>query len=263
VTVYLGSNSHYLDILKAAGIAATARRVYRDDGTLPQFWPGTQAGTDNWWPGQHVIYSLRPSPDDVLAGHLDVQIKALVAQAPPGSFLTIWHEAGTLDYPGLVDWKLRQAHVHMHELCKGSPVAYGVIICGPPAEKFAWVPMPDYPMDWYGVDIYDGPHYRLEDGSLCLTKLYGRLDEFLAMARERSGQRWPVLTVPETNSSVQARRPEWFTAVTDWVRGHNGRHVCTFWNPTGPLSGDWVPGDTATIDALITLAADLAAPQAS
>ncbi len=88
-------------------------------------------------------------------------------------------------------------------------------------------------------------------------------DAWRTDAAQRSGQRRPALTVPGTNSNVQARRPEWFKAVTDWMRGHNGRHVCTYWNPTGPLSGDCVPGDTATIRSLATLASDLAVPQAS
>lgn len=99
ITVTLGANSDYFDKVQAVVPGLAARRVYRGDDTLPQSWPGTQQGSAwDWWPGQRVIYSVRPNAAELAAGHLDAQVRTLVATAPPGSCLTSYHEAGSLDH---------------------------------------------------------------------------------------------------------------------------------------------------------------------
>lgn len=90
----------------------------------------------------------RPLPDGLLAGRLDDQIKALLAVAPPKAQLTVWHEAGTLDYPGYITpTSVRQMHVKMHKLCTPTPVGYGCLISGYPERLQSWMPKPGYPMD--------------------------------------------------------------------------------------------------------------------
>lgn len=64
---------------------------------------------------------------------------------------------------------------------------------------------------------------------------------------------WPRITVPETNSPHPRRRPEWFAAVADWLASNGGRRMMSFSKEDGPLSGPWLPDDTATIDALNAL----------
>jgi len=256
MTVTLGANSHFFDRVKAVVPGLAARRVYRDDGTLPQLWPGAQEGSaDNWWPGQRVIYSVRPDPAELAAGSLDAQVRAFVATAPPGSCLTSYHEAGSLDkgqaYAGLSMQTIRNVHVRMQDLCRGSNVAYGTITCGPPADKYRWVPRPAYPMDWYGVDIWDGPNWRADASApLNAAALRARLDQNLQYAQDRSGQANPVLHVPETNSQYPAKRGEWLECVAEWMSQNGGQLMCTYWNPEGGLSGDFPGDDTALITSL-------------
>jgi hypothetical protein len=256
MTVTLGANSLYFDEVKAVVPGLAGRRVYRDDGTLPQVWPGTQEGSAwNWWPGQRVIYSVRPDPAELAAGQLDAQVRAFVATAPPRSCLTSYHEAGALDhgqaYANLSRQTIRDVHVRMHYLCQGSNVAYGTITCGPPAQMYQWVPEPGYPMDWYGVDIWDGPNWRADaTAALNVAALNARLAENLQYAQDRSGQADPVLHVPETNSQYPAMRPGWLDAIAEWMSMNGGQLMCTHWDPGGPLSGAFPADDAALIAAL-------------
>jgi hypothetical protein len=256
MTVTLGANSLYFNKVKAMVPGLAGRRVYRDDGTLPQLWPGTQQGSEwNWWPGQRVVFSVRPDPAELAAGQLDAQVRAFVATAPPGSCLTSYHEAGSLDhgraYADLSKQTICDVHVRMHELCRDSNVAYGTITCGPPAYMYQWVPGPGYPMDWYGVDIWDGPNWRANASApLNVPALHARLEQNLQYAQERSGQAHPVLHVPETNSQYPAMRPGWMECIGEWMSRNGGQLMCTHWAADGPLSGDFPAGDTALITAL-------------
>ena len=71
-----------------------------------------------------------------------------------------------------------------------------------------------------------------------------------------------MLAIAETNSNVEARRPYWFSAVFGWLKSyqlaHAGRALgyWSYWHPGGPLSGPWVPTDTATISALTSIGQD-------
>ena len=68
--------------------------------------------------------------------------------------LSAWHEASNLDgYPEFVkDRNMSAVHEYMQELCRGSNVRYGSIICAVPSETKAWM---GTSLDWYGLDIYD------------------------------------------------------------------------------------------------------------
>ena len=41
--------------------------------------------------------------------------------------------------------------------------------------------------------------------------------------------------------------------LADWLHDNGGSRLQTFWNPSGPLSGPWLPEDAQTIDALRSL----------
>ncbi len=262
MTVTLGANSDYFDKMKAVVPGLAARRVYRDDGTLPQSWPGTQeSSTWDWWPGQRVIYSVRPDAAKLAAGQLDAKVRAFVATAPPGSCLTSYHEAGALQhghaYAELSQQAIQDVHIKMHDLCKGSNVAYGTITCGPPPQMYQWVPGPGYPMDWYGVDIWDGPNWRADaTAPLNVTALHARLEQNVQYAQDRLGKPGPVLHVPETNSQYPARRGEWLECIAEWLSQNGGQAMCTHWAVGGPLSGDFPAGDASLITTLNSIVRD-------
>lgn len=207
-------------------------------------------------PGSKSLVSLRPHPRDLLRGVLDNQIRDLLAVATPGAELTVWHEAGSLTYPSYITpTSVRQMHVHMHDLCRPTPVRYGTVINGSTPTLQNWIPFKPYGMDWYGMDIYMTAHFTKADGTVNHDRVKERMNGMLALARERTGLRWPQIVVPETNSPHQNRRAEWFTAVADWLANNGGRRMLTFWKPGGTAGGPWLPDDTATIRALRNLIA--------
>jgi hypothetical protein len=247
MTLVFGCNAGVWDAVNKEVPGTVGCRSYRDTvNQIPAAWPGK--------PGSSTIVSLRPLPDDLLAGRLDDQIKALLAVAPAKAELTVWHEAGMLHYPEYITpAAVRQMHVRMHRLCAPTPVRYGCIIAGFPATMQDWIPKPGHPMDWYGIDVYMTPHMTKPDGTVYRERLDHALDSMLAIARARSGKRWPHISVPETNSPHPSRRPEWFTAVAGWLARNGGQRMMSFWKEDGPLSGPWLPDDTATIRTLSTL----------
>lgn len=249
MSIIFGCNANVYEDLNEVVPGSIGCRSYRDKvNDIPTVWPGM--------PGSKSLVSLRPHPDDLLSGALDQQIRALLAVAAPGAQLTVWHEAGMLDYPPYITpASVRQMHVKMHNLCAPTPVGYGVIICGNPAEMQVWIPRVPYAMDWYGIDVYMTDYMTKPDGTVYHERLKRRLDDMLDLARDRTGQTWPRIVVPETNSPHPSRRPEWFTAIADWLAAKGGRRMLAFWKVDGPLSGPWLPNDTATINALRRLVA--------
>lgn len=244
MTLLFGCNAGVWDAVNKAVPGTVGCRSYRDTvNEIPTAWPGK--------PGSTTIVSLRPLPADLLAGRLDDQIKALLAVAPAKAELTVWHEAGILPYPDYITpTSIRQMHVKMHTLCAPTPVRYGCIIAGFPASMQNWIPTKDYPLDWYGLDVYMTPHFTRPDGTVYHERLNHAMDSMLEVARSRSGKHWPQITVPETNSPHPSRRPEWFTAVAQWMAHNGGRRMMSFWKEDGQLSGPWLPHDTATIQTL-------------
>ncbi len=249
MSIIFGCNAGVFDLIKAAVPGTIGCRSYRDEvNHIPGEWPGK--------PGSKSLVSLRPHPDDLLSGALDDQIKALLAVATAGAELTVWHEAGSLDYPDYITpTSVRQMHVHMHSLCKPTRVRYGVIIIGETASLGQWIPFRPYVMDWYGFDLFMTPHFTNADGTINRVNLIQRMDSMLALARERSGRRWPQLVVGETNSEFPELRSEWFSTIAQWLVNHGGRRMHTFWKADGEESGPWLPNDTATIRTMGDLAA--------
>jgi hypothetical protein len=254
VGVLIGSNSRIFDPMREAGINAQTFRAYRDQFNLvPKGWPVKESV-----PEALPLLSIRPVPNDLLAGRLDEQLRTFIAQAPPGVRLSAWHEASNLaGYPGYITAGTMSAvHEYMQDLCRGSNVGYGSIICAVPSQTKPWM---GAGLDWYGLDIYDfgGGQFRSWYGGISKSRLFARLDDMLETCRELSGRDAPEIDICETNSPRPRYRAEWFTLLAEWMSANGGRYLETFWNPTGPLSGPWLPEDEKTVAALRSIATTL------
>jgi hypothetical protein len=251
VSILIGANSKTFDEMVAAGIGARTFRAYRDKyNFIPTVWPAKPAV-----PGARVTLSIRPVPADLLAGRLDEQLKSLIAAAPPGAKLSAWHEASNLEgYPDYIGASAMSAvHEHMQDLCRGSNVRYGSIICAVPSATKAWMATN---LDWYGLDVYDFGEGQFRDpaGGLSKSKLFARLDDMRETCRELTGRDAPEIDICETNTPRRRHRAEWFSLLAEWLDGNGGERLQSFWNPSGSLSGPWLPDDAATIGALRSLA---------
>jgi hypothetical protein len=247
VGVLFGCNSRIFDAMNEAGIGVAAFRAYRDQyNFVPTAWPSKDSV-----PEARVTLSIRPVPADLLAGRLDEQLKALIAAAPPGVKLSAWHEASNLaGYPDYVTAdNMSAVHEYMQGLCQGSNVRYGSIICAVPSATRAWM---GTSLDWYGLDIYDfdGGQFRGWTGGISRGKLFARLDDMLETCRGLTGRDAPEIDICETNSPRVAHRADWFALLSEWLAGNGGERLLTFWNPSGSLSGPWLPDDQKTISRL-------------
>lgn len=250
----IGANHDVFPLLAADVPAATGRRIYCARRNLwPKAWPAIRGATD--------VLSIRPDPADLLAGKLDAAITDLISTAPDGSALTCWHEAGSLpEYvpmPDITPAAITAVHLHVQALCsaaKRQAVTYGAVLCMPPQDMEPWMPAG---LDWYGLDFYDEPWFRLRgDASLPLSLLavHQRLDFWKATVQAITGNPAPELMLCETNSHDPAMRPQWLAAVGEWLAANGGTRMLTFFHPDGPLSGPWLPGDTAVTATLAALA---------
>jgi len=214
------------------------------NGPIPERWPSLPAGVAGF-------YTLYPDPDELLAGKLDGRLQAFLAGAQPGSMLTTFAEAdtdasagGQFAPLGLTAAKLRDVHARMQALCANAHVRYGSVTCGYSASSLAWSARG---LDFYGLDIYEP----------CPPGIMNALNEW--RTNVSAFQPDPSLCIAETNTSTPARRPFWFSAIFGWLKaydqtGGGAPAMCTYWNPGGPLSGPWLPGDQATIEALSSIA---------
>jgi hypothetical protein len=250
--ILFGSNSRVFDAMNDAGITVRTFRAYRDEfNFIPTVWPSKDSV-----PEARVTLSLRPMPDDLLAGRLDEKLTSFIAAAPPGVKLSAWHEASNL--PGYPDWvtadRMTAVHQYLQNLCRGSNVRYGSIICAVPSATKAWMGLG---LDWYGLDIYDfgeGQFRHALTGGISKKKLFSRLDDMLDTCRELSGRDDPEIDVCETNSPRPDHRADWFELLAEWLHDNGGRCLQTFWNPSGSLSGPWLPDDEKTIGLLRSIA---------
>ncbi len=233
--------SVYPKLHAAVPRAIGLRMYYGGENHFPAAWPDPH-------PGAWITLSLRPNPGDLFSGKLDGQLKAVIDSAPAHSELTFWHENTTgnpLHYPSYVSnarAAVRMQH-YGHGLCRGTQVRFGVITCGPAIQQMDWL-APG--LDWYGDDLYEFPRLRGPNGTMSQAKIVGRLNSNLDAWRKKSGRRWPAIRICETNSPFDAHRKNWFTWVAQWLAGHNGPRMLTYWNPhagaaQGGLSGPWPP----------------------
>ena len=206
---------------------------------IPATWPKPPVANSG-----PIVYSIYPVPEHVFNGDLHDTLKALIASAPAGSYLTTWHEALSLTYPSYITSEsMYQLHAHMKAITQGTHVTYGSIFGGGDlATLFKSVP-PN--LGFYGLDLY---------GNEGIEKGLARLDQFITLAKPKDTKTpgYPKLMLPECNTPMKAQRPEWFKSVCQRMRayGANSLGVLTFWNPTGPLSGPWEPTDRKTIAAM-------------
>ena len=254
MSLLIGCNSRIFDSMYEAGINVRTFRAYRDKYNLiPKSWPSKESVPD-----ARVMLSIRPVPDDLLAGRLDDQLTTLIATAPPGVKLSAWHEASNLaGYPDYIrsGATMSAVHEYMQRLCQGSNVRYGSIICAVPSRTKSWM---GAELDWYGLDVYDfggGQFRNWWNGGISKTKLFARLDDMLSTCRDLSGSDAPEIDICETNSPRTRYRADWFALLAQWLSANGGGCLETFWNPSGPLSGPWLPDDSRTIGALRSIAA--------
>lgn len=248
MSILLGCNSRDFDAMNDAGITVRTFRAYRDQyNFIPTVWPAKETVPD-----AKVTLSIRPVPDDLLAGRLDAQLNAFIAAAPPGVKLSAWHEASNL--PGYPDYLsaggMSAVHAYMQELCRGSNVRYGSIICAVPSEAKAWM---GTGLDWYGLDVYDYGEGQFRDegnGGISRARLFARLDDMLDTCRELTGRDAPEIDICETNCPRPQYRADWFALLAEWLHNYGGGRLQIFWNPSGPLSGPWLPDDEKTISML-------------
>lgn len=228
--------------LHAAVPQAVGLRMYIDrENHFPPVWPTP-------YPGAWMTLSMRPNPSDLLSGKLDDQFRAVIDSAPAHSELTFWHENTTgnpLGYPPYVN--NARAAVQMqhygHSLCRGTQVRFGAITCGPAMQQVGWL-APG--LDWYGDDLYEFPQLRGPNDTMSQANLLARLESNLEAWRITSGSNWPSIRICETNSPFDSHRRRWFTWMAQWLAGHNGSRMLTYWNPNagivqGGLSGPWPP----------------------
>jgi hypothetical protein len=248
--VILGCNAGIYDEFTKAVHGATGCRSYRDDvikkpSDVPAEFPGE--------PGSKVVVSIRPDPDTFLNGTtLDAAIKKML-QNGAANFsapqLTVWHEAGNL-YKNMKDItpaSVKAMHIKMQKLCNEVPgVGYGCIIYGDISTMDEWIPARPHALDWYGIDVYWNSQFDFST----YDKLKAYLDDYLTLARGRTGLKYPKINVCETNTHIESNRPAFFKNVAQWLYGNGGRRMLTFYKKGGSSGGAWIPDDHKTIDAL-------------
>jgi hypothetical protein len=190
-----------------------------------------------------IVYSIYPVPHHVLDGSLYDDLKRLIDSAPPGSYLTTWHEALSLKYPAYITSEhMYQLHARMNTLVKGTNVTYGPIFGGGDLAHLLSSAPPN--LGFYGLDLY------ANDG---IDRAMDRLEQFIALARKKDTKTgYPKLMIPECNTPTVAERPEWFKTVCRRMHTYGSQSigVLTFWHKHGKLSGPWLPKDTKTVDAM-------------
>jgi hypothetical protein len=248
----VGANAKVWPLLAAVAPGTSGVRQYHDEfGTIPARWPV------NPGPAAQPLLSLRPLPGPLFAGDYDKAVPQLCETALPDAMLASWHEAGgsLRGYEGLT-WMtpetMRRIHVKMHDLCKGTGVLYGTVTIGPAHAVAKWIPGAAHPMDFYADDLYQFPSLSRPDGSIKVGATLQRIRDFANLAADRSDN--PRVVIAETNTPHVEHRAEWFDLVGWQLARYCGVRMLTFWRDDGPLSGPWLPDDTAVIGALTELA---------
>jgi hypothetical protein len=217
-------------------------------------WPGPPSGLTNAQAGP-IVYSIYPIPATLtglpttgLPDELTIgQIQQIIATAPPNSYMTAWHEAFGLTYPGYITVPaMLEVHSALNQMCLGTNVTYGSIFGGgDPATLWASVPSD---LGFYGFDVY--ANISIDDGM-------SKLETFIADAKDNTPDypwyNYPPLLIPETNTPTVDDRPTWFNDVCGRMHqyGSNSIGVLTFWGgQCASLSGAWLPGDAKTIQAM-------------
>ena len=228
--MFFGANQNHYDDLKAQVQPVTMLRSYKP---MDSIWAPMEDGLPSLW-------SPKPDPAILLTGGYDAEITSALATAPAGSLLSFYHEADWYKlYPAEV---ICEVHRYAHNLVKnsGTGVPYGSILTS--STRSAEYTIEG--LDFYAVDLYDTRHDNHPAKHLAAWS-----DTMPPGPR----------VIGETNTSHPANRPHWFTHAYEWLVANGGIAFLTFWLPTDPLSGPWLPGDAKTIAALNKIAAEAAA----
>ena len=238
------------------------RRYFETENFIPKDWTAAACHS------RYVTISIRPNPDDLIhnstipdngSGYttLDGQIKHLLSTCPDHAELTCWHEAQSdnpVHYPTYINaGNVRAIHQHMQNLCTNTPdadggrVKYGCILTGPVSSNVDWL---GHGLDWYGIDIYDGPAFRFPNGNLDQTAIADRMADNLSTWQTAKGGGTVSVRITETNSAEDNHRKNWMLFLSQWMVANNGYRIVTFWG--GPLSGTWPPSETV-LDYYVTL----------
>lgn len=219
------------------------------------------------------VFSIYPLPESLgIGGPVDpfteAQINYLIASAPPDSYLSAWHEFGSIDYSGfgVNAGNLRALHGVLNLACKGSNVTYGPILFAPATQDYDRLVSafdscpPD--MGFYGVDVY---------GNRGTCAGLQQLENFINLAKPLDAitPNYPKLLIAETNTPLTPPpcTPEpscqvppaprsggigvgWYETICARMHnyGANSIGVLTYWNENGQLSGPWDPGPTTSTD---------------
>lgn len=234
---------------------------------IPLNWPSV-AGFPSV---QNITYTIYPNLYDLLnntkvadngSGFTTTfqQVQALAQKAQPGNKLSMWQEEGTLvqSNPMLTPQNCRSSHVQMQKACSGTNAKYGPVLFGNIANNSQYIPNAPYAMDWYGIDIYDnktsnnGSSFENADGSINQGKVNSYLNQYLALAKQRTGLKNPHIDVCESNSPTEANRPPFYTYVAEWLYNNGGTdpRMLLFFRCGHNSSGCWDPADTNTINQL-------------
>lgn len=194
---FLGSNKNvFKDIRdgeKISGVQYPGVRGLRGVRIYGERPTGTNKETDHIaskWPlppvagAGPIFYSIYPVPQHVFSGSLNKTLESLIASAPPGSYLTAWHEALSLPFPAYItSASMHRLHAHINTMTKGTHVTYGSVFGGGSlARLFRSVP-PN--LGFYGLDLY---------GNLGIAKGLARLEQSSSSSRRQS-PRTPGITI--------------------------------------------------------------------
>lgn len=266
----------------AVSMTPTGARVYLNDATYPYNGIPAWEQPDSYG---RICVSIRPELWKLINGYYDSQLQAFLTAAPAGptSLVALWHEASTMGASGGIynpyfesldtNFKnsggaaglLTQAQTYVQakaQLWQANVQVGAIEMVDTDDGAQLWgrvCPWMASGLDFYACDVYDS---STADADPCLL-----LDAWQWACTEQQNtvpptvpaSFVPTIGITETNSRFPARRPWWFTTAWSWLQ-QNGytsdvTSFLTFWNPNGAESGDWIPEDWATIDALYAILA--------
>jgi hypothetical protein len=278
--IYGINDENYLDFLddNPAGFQYSYRAykdtVWESVADVPLGWVADQP--TNW-----VNWSVRPDLDLLLAGEFHDSIINLLATAPDHAQLTMWHEAADPPHCGpgnayavhaptsiggtatdgtwMTPENLILAHGYMQGLCSkypnsnGNRVKYGQIFIGPAnqGQVGGWIAGS---LDWYGIDIYDGPIYweqpvpNNDDTKSILNQsaIEQRMTGNKAfLDRIATGYQ---LHITETNAHVIQHRKNWALYLSQWMFFNGGSRFQWRYGGECTMSGAYADLEPSTRD---------------
>jgi hypothetical protein len=240
-----GVNSRQFSLVRAVtGDMAAEREYYGPASGVPAAWPVLDAGVTM------PVVSIKPDIPSLLSGSLDTRLAAWAKLITPGSIVTAWHEGEMND--GWTPEQILACHGYVMPRVKAIQPActYAQIVGAYSAKPVA----SQYPLTKW---ISGVPDAILMDG-------YGRTTDASfgnvfapAVTQIREANATAQLGITETNHSVQASRPAWFSSVYEAAKAAGFLTFMPYWSPDA-TSGifAWVASDVATAVALAVINKD-------